>query len=105
MNEKRRIYEIVESILYTDESTRNNDDRLYLAVCNQIACEKGINLERVAVPSFLLHRKANGFPDFETVTRYRRKAQEKDENLRSNDTVYRFRAEREMEFREWAKKN
>lgn len=104
-SEQNMLKERVRTILLADESTRNSDDRLYLAVCYQVSAERGINLTQLPVTSFLSQRKAFGFPSYESVGRARRKLQEKDETLCSAEQVERMRAKREKEYEEWAVKN
>lgn len=101
-SEQEKLKERVRTILVTDERTRNSDDRLYLAVINQLCGEKGINPKQIALPNFFLNRKMYGFPSYESVGRCRRKWQEKDETLRADVDVEAMREIREEEYREWA---
>lgn len=100
--EQRKLQERVRTILLVDEDARSSDDRLYLAVINQISAEKGFNPNGITLPNFLLKRKAYGFPNYESVGRARRKIQENDETLRADPNVEAMRELKEEEYREWA---
>lgn len=100
--EQNMLKERVRSILLVDESTRNSDDKLYLAVINQIAWEKGLNPSEISIANFLINRKMYGFPSYESVGRARRKWQEADETLRADINVEAMREIREGEYVEWA---
>lgn len=105
MREMNQLKVRVNSILLVDEKTRNNDDRLYLAVCKQIAYEIGIDLDKMSTTTFLLQRKNMGFPSYESVGRARRKEQELHAELRADANVQAMRELREEEFRKWAVAN
>lgn len=100
--ENQKLHEVVKSILYIDKETRNNNDRLYLAVITQLSAEKGINLHQMSVPTFFSSRVRCGFPTYESVTRVRRKCQEEDKTLLADDDVQAMRELREEEYRDWA---
>lgn len=100
--EMTQLQERVRSILLTDERTRNSDDRLYIAIVNQICGEKGIVPNTITFSNFFTNRKELGFPSYESVGRARRKLQEHDESLRADERVETVRILREEGFREWA---
>lgn len=100
--EQRILKERVRTILLVDDRTRNDNDRLYLAVITQLGAERGVNLDNTSVCKFFLHRKEWKFPTYEAVTRCRRKLQEEDKTLRSDDNVQAMRELREEEYRKWA---
>lgn len=102
MKEQNLIKEIVKYVLTVDEFARDNNDRLYLAVICIIARNKGISLNNHNILVFLTNRKAWGFPTYESVTRARRKWQEKDPSLRASDNVEAMREIKEKEYKEWA---
>lgn len=90
---------LVKEILEKFPATRDNDQILYYRVCEAIN-EKALTSNFGYV---LLHRKDFELPSIETVGRCRRKLQEKNPDLRASSKVEGFRAEREAEFREYAK--
>ena len=91
--------EIVKKVLTEYPATRNNDRLLYYRVC-EIINDKTLTSNFGYV---LLHQKDFEIPSIETVGRCRRKAQEKHPELRASKEVEEKRAERETEFREYAK--
>lgn len=91
---------LVKSILEQDERCRNSDSFLYLKVLSTVAQQKGIDLEKMTVPYFLLNLHGAGFPGFETVRRTRQKLQQHHPDLAACEAVEGFRAENEREF--WA---
>lgn len=103
MNELKSITKLVKIILDQDERARNSDSYLYLRVLSVFAESKGINLEEVKVPYFLLNLKDLGLPAFESVRRTRQKVQEQHPELQSSARVQALRAEKEAEFRQYAR--
>lgn len=101
-SEQRKVQEVVRAVMICDFETRNNNDRLVMAVYQQYAFEMGINLDDKSFHSVMLHRKEWRFPSYESITRARRKLQEQDESLRSDDNIQAMRELREEEYREWA---
>ena len=67
------------------------------------AKQKGIDLEKMTVPFFLLNLHGAGFPGFETVRRTRQKIQQHHPELAACEAVEGFRAVNEQEFREFAR--
>ena len=78
MKKIKKVENVVERILDVREDTRGNDDLLYLCVCEQF--NEAIPL--MTVGDFLNLRKNIGCPDFETVTRTRRKIFERRPELK-----------------------
>ena len=91
---------LVKSILEQDERCRNSDSFLYLKVLSVTAKQKGIDLEKMTVPYFLVNLHGAGFPGFETVRRTRQKLQQHYPDLAASEAVEAFRAENEAQF--WA---
>lgn len=98
----RETTKIVKHILETDSRARNSDSFLYLKVIEHIAESKGINLNGISIPMFLVSMKENGFPPFESVRRTRQKMQHDYPDLRANQAVNDKRLENEMAYREYA---
>ena len=94
---------MVKLALTVCPETRNSDSFLYLKIIEQMAIDKGMNIQQISLPSFLENYARWGFPPFETVRRTRQKIQEKFPELASNETVAAFREEKEEVFREYAR--
>ena len=94
---------LVKSILEQDKQARNSDSVLYLKVLSSVAKQKGIDLEKMTVPYFLLNLHGVEFPPFESVRRARQKLQAAFPELAACDTVEGFRAENEAKFRAYAR--
>ena len=94
---------LVKSILEQDKQCRNSDSFLYLKVLSAVAKQKGIDLEKMTVPFFLLNLHGAGFPGFETVRRTRQKLQQHHPEFAACDAVDGFRMENEAAFREYAR--
>ena len=94
---------LVKAILEEDKQCRNSDSFLYLKVLSVIGKQKGIDLEKMSVPYFLLNLHGAGFPGFETVRRTRQKLQATHPELAACERVESFRAENEAEFRAFAR--
>jgi hypothetical protein len=93
---------LVKEILKQDEKARNSDSFLYFRVLGVIALDKGIDINRIPVPLFLLKMTEWGFPPFESVRRSRQKLQAAFPELSADEDVESFRAENETEFRAFA---
>ena len=93
---------LVKSILEQDEQCRNSDSFLYLKVLSAVAKQKGIDLEKMTVPFFLMNLHGAGLPPFESVRRSRQKLQQHHPELAANEVVEGFRADNEKVFRDYA---
>lgn len=94
---------LVKSILEQDKKCRNSDSFLYLKVLSVTAKQKGIDLEKMTVPYFLMNLHGAGLPPFESVRRARQKIQEHNPHLAACEAVEGFRAENEAEVRAYAR--
>ena len=94
---------LVRSILEQDVSCRNSDSRLYLMVLSIIGKQKGIDINRVSLPHFLLYMQGTAFPPFESVRRARQKIQEHHPELAACEAVADARAMNEEGYREYAR--
>jgi hypothetical protein len=92
----------VKSILEQDKQCRNSDSFLYLKVLSVAAQQKGIDLEKMTVPYFLVNLHGAGLPPFESVRRARQKIQAAHPELAACEAVEGFRAENEAEYRAFA---
>lgn len=95
---------IVKSILATNTRARNSDSFLYLEVLRVIGLSNGIDLEKMAVTTFLMNMKECGFPCFETVRRSRQKLQQHYPELAGDSDVEGQRVVNEDIFKQYARR-
>lgn len=103
MEELKNITQLVKLVLDQDEKARNSDSYLYFRILGILGERKGIDINHTPVTLFLLKMKEWGFPPFESVRRARQKIQAEFPELAGNAKVSAMRAEREKEFREFAR--
>lgn len=84
---------IVEDCMKRDVQARNSDWRLYSDVCKCL----GHNPDNITIND--LANNPRSFPSFESVSRARRKVQEQNKYVAS-DNVTNFRRQQELIFRE-----
>lgn len=94
---------LVKRLLTEDPQTRNSDSYLYLKVLEHISMQKGINLQGLTVPHFLVSMNVLGLPCFETVRRSRQKIQMEHPELKGCRAVQEARADNEQVFRDYAR--
>lgn len=94
---------LVKTLLAIDPQTRNSDSYLYLKVLEHYAVQKGIDLQGLTVPDFLLSMNVLGFPCFETVRRTRQKIQKEHPEFKACKSVEEARMENEQVFREYSR--
>lgn len=102
MNDLKNTTALVKAILEQDKQCRNSDSFLYLKVLFSVAKQKGIDLEKMTVPYFLINLHGAGLPPFESVRRARQKIQQHHPELAACEAVEGFRAENETQFRAYA---
>lgn len=96
--------DMVKVILLADPKTRNNDNLLYIRFLDEYGRAKGdVDYLQMTVLQFFANISELGVPTIETVGRCRRKLQENNPALKANSTVTAFRAEREEQFRAYAR--
>lgn len=78
MERLKKVEAVVEKILDIRKDTRENDDILYLCVCEYF--HRGIS--SMVLKDFLKSRKETGCPNFETVRRTRQKVFERRPELK-----------------------
>lgn len=93
---------LVKSILEQDKECRNSDSFLYLKVLTTVGKQKGIDIEKMSIPYFLLNLHGAGLPPFESVRRARQKLQAAHPELAACELVEGFRAENEAQYRAYA---
>ena len=94
---------LVKSILEKDKQCRNSDSFLYLKVLSIIGKQKGIDIESMSVPYFLMNMQGTAFPPFESVRRTRQKIQQHHPELSACKAVEGFRTDAEREYRAYAR--
>lgn len=103
MNDLKNTTALVKALLEEDKQCRNSDSFLYLKVLSVTGKRKGINIESMSVPYFLLNLHGTALPPFESVRRARQKIQKHNPHLAACEAVEDFRTENEMEFRDFAR--
>mgnify|MGYP003299679445 CR=1 FL=1 len=94
---------LVKAILEQDKQCRNSDSFLYFRVLEIIGKRKGIDINEMSIPYFLLNMSGKDFPPFESVRRARQKLQEHHPELAACEAVADARAMNEVGFREYAR--
>ena len=102
MNDLKNTTALVKALLEEDKQCRNSDSFLYLKVLSVIGKRKGIDIDTMSVPCFLLSLHGTAFPGFETVRRTRQKIQQHYPELSACEDVEGFRMDNEKEFRAYA---
>ena len=99
MNEIKNTAELVKQVLTESEAARNSDMKLYVEVCVRL------NPDAIKKPfwTVLLNLKEYNLPNIETVRRTRQKLQAECPELAGTEKIQGFRADREKEFREYAR--
>lgn len=82
VNDIKRVKEVVREILVAIPGARDDDDLLYLLVCQEM-CEKP--LCEISLVDAFMHRKELNLPPFESVRRTRQRWQESCPVLRGNN--------------------
>ena len=99
MKNIKKISDVVKHILISVPDTRSNNKLLYCLVCEEM------NPNALALPFGIVFSELEKYslPNPETVTRCRRRLQEKYPELSANDKVARYRAEQEQKYKDYAK--
>ena len=85
---------LVYTILVNDITARGNNDYLYSKVCEKM----GVDLTRISASDFFKYRKDWKLPPFESVTRARRKVQERNKELLPPEKIVQKRKEWEEKY-------
>ena len=83
MDNLGKLEDIVTEVLQEHPMTRGSDSLLYAVVCefiNPTAC-------KLAFTTVMMRRSELGLPKFDSVSRVRRKIQEKDDSLRPPEDI------------------
>ena len=94
---------LVKAILEQDKQSRNSDSLLYYRVLSIIGRRKGVDIEEMSLPYFLLNMSGTEFPPFESVRRARQKIQEHHPELGACEAVADARLMNEDGYREYAR--
>ena len=94
---------LVKAILEQDKRCRNSDSMLYYRVLEIIGRRKGVDINEMSIPYFLLNMSGTEFPPFESVRRARQKIQENHPELGACKEVANARAMNEMGYLEYAR--
>jgi hypothetical protein len=94
---------LVKAILEQDKQCRNSDSFLYFRVLEIIGKRKGIDINEMSIPYFLLNMSGKDFPPFESVRRARQKLQEHHPELAACEEVAQARAFNEVGYNEYAR--
>lgn len=100
-----KIVELVREVLNQEKDARNSDHLLYYYVCGHILADKGKNINNANEVDFgrvFLAPNEYGLPQFETVSRARRKLQHDFPELAGNVKVSMQRSMNEDAFKEFA---
>lgn len=99
----KEVSNLVHEILINEPACHNSDNILYWRVLQTMGSRKGIDVEKMSVPTLLFHMREYGLPSIESVGRSRRKIQEQNPELCADDTVEAHRMLLEEEYRAYAK--
>jgi hypothetical protein len=94
---------LVKAILEQDKQSRNSDSILYYRVLSIIGKRKGVDIDEMSLPYFLLNMSGTEFPPFESVRRTRQKIQEHHPELGACKEVAEARAYNEMVYHDYAR--
>lgn len=103
MEELKSTTDMVEVILMADPKTRSNDNLLYIRLVDMLGRRDHIDYIHMPMIAFYEQLPTLDVPTIETVSRLRRKAQQKNPELKATEAVENFRAEREEMFRAYAR--
>ena len=98
--ELKQLKDLVIRLLKNNEVLRGSDDLLYLRVLE----EYRVDVEKMTVRDFFNYRKNWHLPNFESVSRCRRKAQEEHKELRPSEAIQLARLSEEEKFYNFATK-
>lgn len=103
MKELLSTTEMVEVILKADPKTRSNDNLLYIRLVDMLGRRDHVDYIHMPMIAFYDQLPTLDVPTIETVSRLRRKVQQKNPELKATEAVENFRAEREEMFRAYAR--
>ena len=98
MEELKHISAVVKFILETEPKTRNDDNLLYVRVCQFY----NPSIDKFPFGTVLANARMYDIPNMKSVERARRKLQAKYEHLKSSKTAKEYRAEEELKYTAFA---
>lgn len=104
MDNMYRIQDLVFEALSEEPETRSNDKALYRSVIEKVAVIKDIDITGINMLDFVVNRDFYRLPNQESVTRARRKLQQKHDFLQADENVRAMRGLREEEYKDWSKR-
>ena len=99
MKNLKTIENKVKTILKKNADARNDDKVLYLVLCNLCLDDAGA----MPLAEIMMQHKSLGLPSFESVSRTRRRLQEKHPELLGSLRMQKLRARGEKAYRKYAK--
>ena len=103
MKRLKDLSKMVKAILEKDQAARNSDSILLLHLLRNMGAEKGLDIDKMSVPMYLIHGRDLQLPTLESVGRARRKVVEKNPELGSDDDVESVKMQLEDAYRRFAK--
>ena len=103
MSELKTTTDMVRVIMLADPKTRNNDGLLYIRLVDQLGRKHKIDYLHMPMVMFYEQLPSLDVPTIETVGRCRRKLQQEHPELKANAEVTAFRADREKQFKAYAR--
>ena len=103
MKELKTITDIVEVILTADPKTRSSDNLLYIRLVDFLGKRDHVDYIHMPMIAFYEQLPTLDVPTIETVGRCRRKLQQEHPELKANAEVTAFRADREKQFKAYAR--
>lgn len=98
MERLKKVEHIVEKILEKREDARENDDILYVYVCEYL--NRGVS--SMSFKNFFFTRNKTSCPTFESVSRVRRKIFSERPELKPKGKVTEYREEMEQVYKDYA---
>lgn len=94
-----RVYDLVKAILVSDKQARNSDRIMYYDYLTWYYGDKMMN---ITLAEALEDPDKYNLPNYDTITRARRKVQADHEELRSDKAIEKMRRKREEDFVKFA---
>nr|DAP79986.1 MAG TPA: hypothetical protein [Caudoviricetes sp.] len=102
LGELETIQDIVKDILENEPQSRESDNILCYFVYKKIGKEKGVDIDKMTLPTFLFNMSRYKLPTIESIGRTRRKIVEQHPELSSSKKIKDARRTNEDTFRRYA---
>lgn len=93
----------VKAILEKDKAARNSDSILLLHLLREMGTERGLDIDKMSVPMYLIYGRDLQLPTLESVGRVRRKIVEANPELAGVEDVEAVKMQLEETYRQFAK--